>query len=185
MGDHDISLENVNLSLVNALKNLRHDMVPLINSENDLSSKININNNIIELSHKSKNPKETIKNVKLQLSGHKHINKVLISTYDNLTPRIYVPSLSYICLTDQTSIPRAVELSIKLDKDLNFEHLEKSDLLILNDKVIKTGVIELNYQDKSSVYVDDEKNIGELNAHQKQMVNDFFGKVKKDKKKKR
>lgn len=146
-GDHDDSiLKDLKISLNDVLIKKRHDIFPIDYYSN--SNSININNNIITLSHKFPTIKH-LNNVKLQLMGHKHISKSFINFKNSSSPVIIVPTISRInnIRYDQTSIPRALELTFYMNDDFNFNHIEKKDLLILNNKVINTGGLILNYSD--------------------------------------
>lgn len=146
-GDHDASiLKDLKISLDDVLIRKRHDIFPIDYYSN--SNNININNNIITISHKFPTIKH-LDNVKLQLMGHKHISKSFINIKNNRSPVIIVPTISRInnIRYDQTSIPRALELTFYMNDNFNFNHIEKKDLLVLNNKVINTGSLILNYSD--------------------------------------
>lgn len=146
-GDHDASiLKDLKISLDDVLIRKRHDIFPIDYYSN--SNNININNNIITISHKFPTIKH-LDNVKLQLMGHKHISKSFINIKNSRSPVIVVPTISRInnIRYDQTSIPRALELTFYMNDNFNFNHIEKKDLLVLNNKVINTGSLILNYSD--------------------------------------
>ena len=81
-----------------------------------------------------------------------------------------VPPLARCSIDEETKIPRAIELTISLNKKFKFTHVLKKDLLILNNKTINTGETIINY-DKHPVnalkfnkrnnvsYVDDNTNV--------------------------
>ena len=146
-GDHDDSiLKDLKISLDYVLIRKRHDIFPIDYYSN--SNSIDINNNIITISHKFPTIKHLDK-VKLQLMGHKHISKSFINIKNSRSPVIIVPTISRInnIRYDQTNIPRALELTFYMNDDFNFNHIEKKDLLVLNNKVINTGSLILNYSD--------------------------------------
>lgn len=149
-GDHDSSISDIGMSLALALNKRRHDICPLSTEiKEHQTDKIIINNNNILVSHKA--PVFEFNhslNCKLHLIGHNHCSKTLINlNKENLsTPRIYVPPLAHNSILGETNIPRAVELTIHMDENLNFKTIQKKDLLILNDKTINVSETVINYK---------------------------------------
>lgn len=203
-GDHDESLSyRENISLFTALGKRRHDICPISLSNSAMKDNIiNLNNNRIMVTHKASVYEENDSvNMRLHLVGHNHTSKTIfeVNESNRITPRIMVPPLARKSIEGETSIPRAIELTIYLNDKLNFKHVLKRDLLILNNKAINVSETIINYdknrvnalklnKNTNTTYVDDtpdtpsqtfqdseEKEIGELSDEQKQKLNDFFG----------
>ena len=156
-GDHDISLQhNTKMSLHKVLTKKRHDIAniaPCFHDKQD--SIITINHNKIQVSHKSSYTEtNTIDDVKLHLCGHMHSLRELYNINSKTTPRIYIPPLCRINFHDEINLPRAVELDLFLDSSMNLEVIEKKDLILINERIAKTGETFINYSDKDiDVYV--------------------------------
>lgn len=147
LGDHDYSLKNKAMNLSKALISKRHDFVNLINGSTlESSGNIEISYNNIKVDHyPPKKEESTIEDCQLHLVGHNHTNKAIYDLKKNTTPTIYVPSLSRISPEGEISIPRALELTLYLDKKHHLQVLDKKDLLILNNKIILTNEELINY----------------------------------------
>lgn len=150
IGDHDSSISKKGMSLALALNKRRHDICPLSNQIKEYQTdKITINTNNILVSHKAPVFEEKkVENYKLHLIGHNHCSKTLVNLNKEnlLTPRIHIPPLAHNSIPGETNIPRAVELTIHMDKKLNFRVIQKKDLLILNDKTINVSEALINYK---------------------------------------
>lgn len=151
-GDHDLSIfRDCNLLIDNVLLKRRHDICPISSTPNYNSNILKINNNQILISHKaSVYEKNDIETFKFHLIGHNHVSRSIINVNNQkiLTPRIYVPALCRLASGDEICVPRALELDLQMNNEHELECLEKKDLLILNDKTIKTGQTAINYNYK-------------------------------------
>ncbi|MGN0973651.1 MAG: metallophosphoesterase [Bacilli bacterium] len=147
LGDHDYSLKNKAMSLSKALNSKRHDFVNLINGASlESSGNIEFSYNNIKVDHYPPQKEEsTIEDCQLHLVGHKHSNKAIYNLKTDMTPTIYVPSLSRISPEGEICIPRALELTLYLDKKHHLQVIDKKDLLILNNKIIITNEELINY----------------------------------------
>lgn len=198
LGDHDTSLLGKSISFKTAMDRKRHDITSLSTShKNSETNVLTINNQKILVTHKTDNYDDNdIKDVKLHLIGHKHISKNIIdvSGKNISTPKIFVPSFSYLDSYDEINIPRAVELTIYTDRFFNFQSILKKDLMLYENKIINTNNTLFNYnksnpkadnnilykeKQKDNSVINNEDNFAKLNEEQQKYVDDFFGRNQK------
>lgn len=146
MGNHDgLSMHKFGINISNIISSNRCDIVPL----HDSFKKININDAVIEMCHKSsKDYKDFIvdSNTNIILKGHKHIFEVdsFINSDRKTGVMITVPSLSKMVMKDKGDVLQNGMVQL----DLNFNNNKLRDCVIeqygVDEKILKLG--EINYQ---------------------------------------